>query len=291
MGKYKVLIVDDELIIRNSVQRIVSKYGHETVLAKSGQEGIEKQRAENPDIIFLDYRLPDLDGLQVLERIMKDRRDILVVIFSAYGTFKTVVDAIKLGAFDYLQKPFQNEEIALILMKAHEILKLRNEVRELRARSQKAYRSERIVAESPEMRGLLDLAVTVGRSGDTPVLIDGDTGVGKEVVAVVVHSNSRRSEGPFITVNCGAIPQDLMESELFGYEKGAFTGASMSGKTGFLDLAEGGSLFLDEVGELTPSGQVKLLRILEGKPYFRVGGVKEKYANVRLISATNRDLE
>jgi len=289
--QFKVLIVDDEMIVRNSLQRIISVYGHETFLAENGEEAIQKMLAVRPDLIFLDYRLPDLNGLEVLKRIKKEQEEVLVVVFSAYGTFRTVVEAMKLGAFDYLQKPYQNEEVAVILMKANETLKLKREVRELRARSKSVYRSDEIVAQSSQMRKLLDLAVMVGKSGDTPTLIEGETGVGKEVIAQVVHNNSRRCEGPFITVNCGAFPKGLMESELFGYEKGAFTGALDSGKAGFLELAERGTLFLDEVAELADGEQVKLLRILEGKGYFKVGGVKERRANVRIISATNRSLE
>ncbi len=291
MEQCKVLIVDDEMIVRNSLQRIIGNYGHETFLAEDGETAIEQLRDQRPDIVFLDYRLPDLDGLEVLKRIKKEQEEVLVVVFSAYGTFTTVVDAMKLGAFDYLQKPYQNEEIAVILMKAVKTLKLKKEVRELKARSESVYRSDRIIAESAEMKMLLELAVTVGRSGDTPTLIEGETGAGKEIIAHVIHNNSPRWEGPFITVNCGAFPKGLMESELFGYEKGAFTGALDSGKAGLLELAEGGSLFLDEVSELTDGEQVKLLRILEGKGYFKIGGVKERRANTRIISATNRNLE
>lgn len=291
MDQCKVLIVDDEMIVRNSLQRIITSYGHETFLAENGEGAIEQLRAHKPDIVFLDYRLPDLDGLEVLKRIKEEREEALVVVFSAYGTFRTVVDAMKLGAFDYLQKPYQNEEVTVILMKANKTLKLKKQVRDLRARSRSAYRSSQIVAESPEMKKLLELAVIVARSGDTPTLIEGETGAGKEIVAQVIHNNSQQCNGPFITVNCGAFPKGLMESELFGYEKGAFTGALDAGKAGFLELAEGGSLFLDEVSELTEGEQVKLLRILEGKGYFKIGGVEERRANVRIISATNRNLE
>jgi len=273
------------------LQRIVNDWGFETLLAESGGEAIEKVRAERPDIILLDYRLTDLDGVEVLKRIKKEDEEALVVLLSAYGTFKIVVEAMKLGSFDYIQKPYQNEEIAFILMKAKETLKLKREVKELRSRSQRVYRCDQVVAESPEMKKVLELAVTVGKIGDTQALIEGETGVGKEVVAQLIHSNSSRFEGPFITVNCGAIPKGLMESELFGYEKGAFTGALGSGKAGFVELAEGGTLFLDEVSELTADEQVKLLRILEGKNYFRVGGVKERKVNARIVSATNRKLQ
>ena len=290
MEKIKVLIVDDELVIRNCLQRIVSDWGYETLLAESGEEALEKVRLGRPDIIFLDYRLGDLDGIEVLRRIKEEDEEVQVILLSAYGTFKIVVEAMKLGSFDYIQKPFQNEEIAFTLMKAKETLKLKKEVRKLRARSLKEYRCGQFVAESPEMKKVVDLAVTVGKSGDTQVLIEGETGVGKEHIVQLIHSHSGRADGPLITVNCGAFPKGLMESELFGYEKGAFTGALNSGKAGFLESAEGGTLFLDEIAELTADEQVKILRILEGKNYFRVGGVKDRKVNARIISATNRNL-
>ena len=291
MIKCRVLIVDDEMIIRNSLERIISRHGNEIILAETGREAIDKARSEKPDIVFLDYRLPDLDGLEVLKRIKAENPDVLVLIFSAYGTLQTVVEAMKLGAFDYIQKPYQNEQIVLGMMKAAEALKLKREVKELRVRGEREYRCEQIVVNSEEMKRLLGLAVKVGRSGDTPVLIEGETGVGKEVIAQVIHRNSRRSHFPLITVNCGAIPKGLAESELFGYEKGAFTGALSSGKAGWFELGDGGTLFLDEVTELSENDQVKLLRVVEAKRYFRVGGGEERKADVRIISATNRNPE
>ena len=288
---YKVLIVDDELLIRSSLSRLVERQGFETILAETGQEGLEKALAERPEIIFLDYRLPDTDGLEVLKKIKKEDKDALVIFFSAHGTYKTVVEAIKEGAFDYLSKPYQNEEISLILMKAKEILKLKNEVLRLRSRSEKLYNFEEVIVKSPQMRQAIELAVSMGRQGDSAVLIEGDTGVGKEVMALLIHSNSARAEGQFVAVNCGAISKGLIESELFGYERGAFTGAMSTGKPGMIELAEGGTLFLDEIGELSLNEQTKLLRVLETRKYFRVGGVKERTADIRIISATNRTLE
>ena len=288
---YRVLIVDDELFIRSSLSRLVERQGFETLQAETGQEGLEKALAERPEIIFLDYRLPDTDGLEVLKKIKKENQDALVIFFSAHGTYKTVVEAIKEGAFDYLSKPYQNEEISLILMKAKEILKLKNEVLRLRARSEKLYNFNEVIVKSPKMRKALELAVSMGRQGDSAVLVEGDTGVGKEVIALLIHSNSPRADSQFIGVNCGAISKGLLESELFGYERGAFTGALSSGKPGMIELAEGGTLFLDEIGELSLNEQTKLLRVLETRKYFRVGGVKERTADIRIISATNRSLE
>lgn len=288
---YRVLIVDDELFIRSSLSRLVERQGFEAMQAETGQEGLEKAIAERPEIIFLDYRLPDTDGLEVLKKIKKENQDALVIFFSAHGTYKTVVEAIREGAFDYLSKPYQNEEISLVLLKAKEILKLKNEVLRLRARSEKLYNVDTVIVKSPQMRQVIDLAVSMGRQGDSAVLIEGDTGVGKEVMALLIHSNSARAEGPFIGVNCGAISKGLIESELFGYERGAFTGALSRGKPGMIELAEGGTLFLDEIGELSLNEQTKLLRVLETRKYFRVGGIKERTADIRVISATNRSLE
>lgn len=288
---YRVLIVDDELFIRSSLSRIVERQGFEALQAETGQEGLEKAISERPEIIFLDYRLPDTDGLEILKRIKKENKDALVIFFSAHGTYKTVVEAIKEGAFDYLNKPYQNEEISLILMKAKEIFKLKKEVQRLRSRSEKLYNVDEVIVKSPQMRQAVELAVSMGRQGDSTVLIEGDTGAGKEVMAVLIHSNSPRVDGQFVSVNCGAISKGLIESELFGYERGAFTGALSNGKPGMIELAEGGTLFLDEIGELSLNEQIKLLRVLETRKYFRVGGVKERTADIRIISATNRSLE
>lgn len=286
-----VLIVDDEQIIRNSLQRVIKELGHQTLIAANGAEALEKVMSYDIDIVFLDVRLPDLNGLEVLKQIREINQMAIVVVFSAYGTFKTVVEAMKLGAFDFLQKPYQNEEVGLILMKALERVKLAKEVCQLRATSNRIYKSKEIIAKSAVMRRVLDLALTASKSGDTPVLIEGETGVGKELIAHLVHTNSSRSKGPYIIFNCGAISKELMESEIFGYDKGAFTGALATGKPGMLELAGGGTLFLDEIGELRDNEQVKLLRVLEGQPYYRVGGVREKICDVRIISATNRDLD
>ncbi len=288
---YRVLIVDDELLVRSSLSRLVERQGFEAMQAETGEEGLEKALGERPEIIFLDYRLPDTDGLEVLKKIKKENQDSLVIFFSAYGTYKIVVEAIKEGAFDYLNKPYQNEEVSLILMKAKEIFKLKNEVLRLRARSEKLYNVDEVIVKSTQMRQAIELAVSMGRQGDSAVLIEGDTGVGKELIAVLIHSNSVRADGRFIGVNCGAISKGLIESELFGYERGAFTGALSSGKPGLIEQAEGGTLFLDEIGELTLNEQTKLLRVLETRKYFRVGGVKERTADIRVISATNRALE
>lgn len=290
--KFKVLVVDDDLIIRSSLNRIIAKEGYAPILCGSGEEALDKVQNIAPDIVFLDLRLPGMDGLSTLRKIKEIDEDIIVILFSAYGTFETVVEAVKYGAFDYIQKPYKNEDIKINLSKAVETIKLKKEVTRLRYqnKSTNRYRFEQIIAKSDIMRETIDKAVNAAKSSDTPVLIQGETGVGKEIVAHTIHHNSPRRGGPFLTLNCGAIPKDIMESELFGYEKGAFTGADRS-KPGLFELAENGTLLLDEIGELSGQGQVKLLRVLENKTFFKVGGVAEKVSDVRIIASTNKFLE
>jgi DNA-binding NtrC family response regulator len=290
--KFKVLVVDDDPIIRNSLNRIIAKEGYAPILCGSGEEALDKVQNVAPDIVFLDLRLPGMDGLSTLRKIKEIDEDIIVILLSAYGTFETVVEAVKYGAFDYIQKPYKNEEIKINLSKAVETIRLKKEVTRLRYqnKSTNRYRFEQIIAKSGKMRDTIDKAVSAAKSSDTPVLIQGETGVGKEIVARTIHHNSPRRGGPFLTLNCGAIPKDIMESELFGYEKGAFTGADRS-KPGLFELAENGTLLLDEIGELSGQGQVKLLRVLENKTFFKVGGVAEKVSDVRIIASTNKLLE
>ncbi len=288
---YRVLIIDDELFIRSSLSRLVERQGFEALQAETGQEGLEKVFTERPEIIFLDYQLPDTDGLEVLREIKRENQDALVIFLSAHGTYKTVAEAIREGAFDYLSKPYPDEDISLVLMKAKKVLKLKNEVLRLRARSEKLHNVDEVIVKSPQMRKALELAVSMGRQGDSAVLVEGDTGVGKEVVARLIHSSSPRAGGQFIGVNCGAISKGLLDAELFGCERGAVTGALSSGKPGMIELAEGGTLFLDEIGELSLNEQTKLLRVLETRKYYRVGGLRERTADIRIVSATNRSLE
>jgi two-component system, NtrC family, response regulator AtoC len=286
--KYTVLVVDDELSIRNALKRIIDKLGYNTILADSGESALKKVRTDNPDIVYLDLRLPGMNGLEALERIKAFDQDIVVFLISAYGTFKDVVEAIRVGAFDYIQKPFANEAINISLLKAAEAIRTRKEVRRLRYKND--FNEKKLyLAASPEMCKLFDFTKEIAKSSDTSVLIQGETGVGKEIVAQIIHYNSPRRDGPFLCLNCGAFPKELLESELFGYNKGAFTGAEKS-KPGLFELAEEGTLLLDEVGDLSHEGQVKLLRILENGTFFRVGGTAQKRCDVRILASTNRDL-
>jgi len=288
--KSTVLVVDDELSVRNSLKRVIDKQGYHTILACTGETALEKVRLETPDIVYLDLRLPGINGLETLRDIKAIDQDAIVFLISAYGTFEDVVEGMKLGAFDYIQKPFANEAIKISLLKASEAIRTKKEVRHLRYKSDLSTREAQIISKSVRMCKIFDMAMGAAKSPDTPVLIEGETGVGKEIVAQAIHYNSPRRDGPFLCLNCGAFPRELLESELFGYNKGAFTGASKN-KAGLFELAEGGTLLLDEVGDLSHEGQVKLLRILENKTFFRIGDTAQRKSDARILASTNRDLE
>jgi two-component system response regulator AtoC len=288
--KFKILVIDDEPILRNSLEIALKVSGYDVITAQSGEEGIELFLKESPDLILLDHWLPGINGDEVLRLIREKDTDILVIIMTAQGSIELAVASMKMGAFDFLVKPFDLEQLESLVQRGLERVRLKKEVEWLREQYREKFRIG-IIAVSPKMKGVLDLAEKVAKGTDTTVLIEGETGTGKELLAEYIHFLSPRSAFPFIPLNCGAIPKDLFESELFGYEKGAFTGASEKGKMGKVEAAEKGTLFLDEVVDLTPAAQVKVLRVLEEKEYFKVGGVQKKTADVRIIAATNRNLE
>ncbi|MBM4388954.1 MAG: sigma-54-dependent Fis family transcriptional regulator, partial [Deltaproteobacteria bacterium] len=246
---------------------------------------------ESPDLILLDHWLPGMNGDEVLRLIRQKDTDVLVIIMTAQGSIELAVTSMKRGAFDFLVKPFDLEQLETLVKKGLEPIRMKKEVEWLREQYRDRFRSGAIIAVSREIRDALDLAAKVAEGADTTVLLEGETGTGKELFAEYIHYLSSRSAFPFIPLNCGAIPKDLFESELFGYEKGAFTGASEKGKIGKVEAARGGTLFLDEVLELPPAAQVKVLRVLEEKEYYKVGGVEKKSADVRIVAATHRDLE
>ncbi len=288
--KNRVLVVDDDQLIRSSLKRLVIKSGYQAEVSDCGNDALKKVKENQYHIVFIDYRLPGMDGLETMKKILEILPEVVVIFFSAYGTIKTVVKAMQLGAFDYIQKPYNNDEILVILMRAKKHIKLTREVKHLKLRNQTAnLPCNNIVAESQEICRVLDMAKNISKSSDTPVLILGETGVGKEVIASTIHYNSPRRDGPFLKINCAAIPKDLLESELFGHEKGSFTGAEQK-KPGFFELAEGGTLLLDEIGELSMHAQVKLMRVIENKTFFKVGGTSQEISDVRVIASTNRNL-
>ncbi|MBM4277818.1 MAG: sigma-54-dependent Fis family transcriptional regulator [Deltaproteobacteria bacterium] len=289
--RFKILVIDDEPILRESLDVALKTLGHNVIIAGTGEEGLELFSKESPDLVLLDHWLPGINGDEVLQKVKERDPEIPVIIMTAQGSIELAVNSMKMGAFDFMVKPFDLDQIESLVKKGLERVHLKKEVEWLRSQYQERFRSGGIIGVSQKMKEVLGLAEKVAQSLDTTLLIEGETGTGKELLAEYIHFLSPRSSFPFIPINCGAIPKDLFESELFGYEKGAFTGALEKGKMGKVEAADKGTLFLDEVGELPPSAQVKVLRVLEEKEYFKVGGVEKKKADVRIIAATNKDLE
>ncbi len=284
----KILVVDDDQGLRKSLTLILEDGGHEVVLAANGEEGLGVAANENPQIILCDVRMPKMDGLQFLARYREAEGRALVIVMTAYGNVELAVNAMKAGAYDYLPKPFGADEVLLTIRKAEEREQLRTEVGRLRAEVSAGRRIGDIVARSPTMIRALETAVKVA-GHPSSVLLTGESGTGKELMARLIHRESDRAAKPFVPVNCGAIPETLLESEFFGYLRGAFTGADRD-RAGLFEAADGGTLFLDEVGELPTALQVKLLRALQEGEIRRLGGTETCMVDVRIVSATNIDL-
>ncbi len=289
MAEPRILIVDDEYLIRWTLQQNLEKEGYEIILSENGEDAIDKVKKEAPDIVLLDIKLPGVDGYEVLERIFKIDRDVIVIMITAYDDVERVVRAMKLGAFDYIAKPFDFNKIYLSIKKALEASQIKREVKYLRQEQRNKYGSDKIIAVSQEMEKILKLVERLALSDTSTVLIQGESGTGKELIAHTIHYQSKRENMPFITVNCAGFPEHLLENELCGHEKGAFTDAKEV-KKGLFEVAEGGTLFLDEIGDMNQAMQAKLLRLIEQKTFRRMGGVKEIQVDVRIIAATNRDL-
>ena len=289
MRRYKILIVDDDRLLQNSLLAILSEK-YDPMIAGSGEEALRLLQKNEADLILLDIRLPGMDGVEILHQIKKLGLDIPIIMMTAYEDVKTVVHSMKAGACDYLVKPLEIEMFELVIEKALENLRLKEEVQELRRVYLKEFNQEHVVGESEAIRAVFAFADKVARSHDTTVLIEGETGVGKEVVARMIHQRGSRYDKPFVGINCGAISKELLESELFGYEKGAFTGGLQEGKKGKIEMANSGTLLLDEVSELHPAAQVNLLRFLEEREFYPVGGTRKKKVDVRVIAATNKSL-
>lgn len=288
-GKMSIMIVDDELIIRESFVRWFEKSGHRVKAASSGLEALEKLEEFPFELLFVDIKMPGMDGIELLKRVKEEYPDTIVVIITAYGSIETAVKAMKLGAADYLLKPFKPDQLSLVMEKVAQQSKLSSEYNYLKGRLEQMTRFDNIIGQSPPMEEIFQLIPEVAHT-DTSILIVGETGTGKELVAKAIHAKSHRSYGPFIAINCGAMPDTLLESELFGHQKGAFTGAIRARK-GFLEVASGGTLFLDEIGEISPKMQMDLLRVLEEKKITRVGDTHAIDVDFRLISATTKDLK
>ena len=272
-------------------KKVLVKLGYEVELCMNAGESIDKIRTFDPDIILLDIYLTTHNGLELLKEFRKDFHHIPVIMITGYSDVKIAVSAIKSGAFDFLLKPIDLDQLKLILQKATENIALRSEVDKYQVLLQGSELTKDFFGKSRKIQRVLSSVEKLAASSDTTILIEGESGTGKEEIAKYVHQNSPRKSAPFIQINCAAIPKELAESELFGHEKGAFTGASQKTKLGKFELADGGSILLDEIGELTLDLQVKLLRVLQEKRFYRVGGEKEVKINVRVIAATNKSLE
>ncbi len=289
MDHRRVLVVDDEESMRHMLSLLLRKEGYDVEAVEDGERALEALERERYDFVLCDIKMPGLDGLGFLKRLReRPGLDTTVIMMSAYGTVDTAIECMKLGAYDYIAKPFRKDEIVLTLRKAEERERLRREVRRLRKEVQREYAFSSIVAKSHKMLEVFEIIKKVA-GYDTTVLITGESGVGKELVARAIHYNSSRREGPFVPVNCGAIPESLLESELFGFVKGAFTDAQRT-KKGLFEEADKGTLFLDEIGELPKELQVKLLRALQEGEIRRLGDTRPLRVDVRIIAATARDL-
>ncbi|MCK4343033.1 MAG: sigma-54-dependent Fis family transcriptional regulator [Phycisphaerae bacterium] len=288
--KIRVLIVEDEELIRWSLRQRFEERGYQVVEVETGQAALDAFDEGLFDLILLDYRLPDMTGLDVLRGVREVDHDTVVIMMTAYSSIETAVEAIKLGAFHYITKPFQISQLLLTVDKALETTKLRREVRELRRQMKQEFGMEAIIGRDASMLRLFEIIKQVSRTGVSTVFLRGETGTGKDLVARVIHHNSDRAVNSFVNITCTALSESLLESELFGHERGAFTDAKLQ-KKGLLELADGGTVYLDEVGDMPPALQAKLLRFLEERRFRRVGSTKEISVDVRVMAATNRDLE
>ncbi|NLC07015.1 MAG: sigma-54-dependent Fis family transcriptional regulator [Syntrophomonadaceae bacterium] len=288
-NRKRILVVDDEDSVRCLLREIFRKEGYQVDLAENGLEALNLVERSQYDLAIIDIRMPVMDGLELFHVFLEKHPEIIVIIITAFASVDTAVEAMKLGAYNYISKPFNIAEIKLNVKRALESKDLAEEVKELRQEIQKRYSINNIIGHSGKMQ---EIYKTVGRVANcnVTVLIQGESGTGKELIAKAIHYNSRRKEAPLVKVNCAALPEGLLESELFGHEKGAFTGA-LEKKKGKFEQADKGTLFLDEIGDMSPSLQVKLLRVIQEKEFERVGGLETIKVDVRIIAATNRHLE
>jgi DNA-binding NtrC family response regulator len=289
MTSYSIYIVDDEAVARDGLKLALKKKNYQVAAYESAESALKAIDERAPDLVLLDIGLPGMSGVEALEIIKKRHPEVIVVMITAYEDVPTVVSSMKNGAYEYVVKPVQMDALLVILRNAFETIAMRKEIQALHEK----YLRENLpcfIGESNAIQDVMELVAKVAQSPDTPILILGDTGTGKELIAKAVHYKSPNFKGPMVAVNCAAMPKELIESELFGYEKGAFTGAERSGKEGLVEKAANGTLFLDEVGDLGLEAQVKLLRFLDTGEYYRVGGTQKRAVKTRIISATNRDL-
>jgi DNA-binding NtrC family response regulator len=290
MPSEKILIVDDERLVRWSLRQKCEEWGYHVVEAESGVPGLKVAQVESPDLVLLDVRMPDMTGLEVLDQLKKNGDARAVIMITADPQLDDVKAALKLGAYDFVGKPLDFDELQVAIKNALEATQLRSEVQKLRGDLRRRTGYHEVVGKSAKMAELMSFVRKVASSEATTILIQGESGTGKDLIAKAIHYDSSRQEKPFVAINCSAIPETLMEAELFGHEKGAFTDAKQM-KKGLFEMADGGTLFLDEIGELSPLLQAKLLRVLEDQVIRRIGGVRDMQVDVRVIAASNRDLE
>lgn len=289
MAHIRILVVDDELIVRESLIGWLKKGGYDVDSASSGTEALKRLQEKEYDLVFIDIKMPDMSGIDVLKNLKESSPNTLAVMITAYGSVETAVEAMKLGASDYLMKPFEPEHLVLLVEKLLHQKKLIDENLFLKEQVSKRTRYQELIGSAPCMQKLFEIIEEVA-AVDSPVLIQGETGTGKELIAKAIHAKSPRRFGPFVAINCGAFPEGLLETELFGHEAGAFTGA-VKARKGRIEIAHGGTLFLDEIGEIPLKMQVDLLRVLEEKRFQRVGGREYIPVDFRFISATHKNLE
>ena len=287
--KPRILVADDEESIREFLEIMLKKEGYDVVCVEDGQKALEVMKKRNIDLIISDLQMPNMTGIELLREVKDQSSNILFMLITAFGTTESAVEAMKLGAYDYITKPFKIDEVRIVIANALRSQSLEVENRALKKELQREYSFQNFIGNSDAMHRVFDLIQRVAKA-PTNILITGESGTGKEMVAKAIHYNGTLKSKPFETVNCGAIPESLMESEMFGHKKGSFTGA-IADKPGLFEVASGGIIFLDEVGELPLSVQVKLLRVIQEKVIRRVGGTEDTEVDIRIIAATNRDLE
>jgi DNA-binding NtrC family response regulator len=290
MPAEKIMIIDDERLVRWSLRQKCEEWGYQVIEAESGVPGLKLAHQESPDLVLLDVRMPDITGIEVLDQLKKNGDARAVIMITADPQLDDVKSALKLGAYDFVGKPVDFDELRVTIKNALEATSLRSEVQNLRGEMRRGAGYSSVVGISPKMTELMNFVRKVAASAATTILIQGESGTGKDLIAKAIHYESSRQNKPFVAINCSAIPETLMEAELFGHEKGAFTDAKQM-KKGLFETADGGTLFLDEIGELSPLLQAKLLRVLEDQVIRRVGGVRDMQVDVHVIAASNRDLE
>ncbi|HON22208.1 MAG TPA: sigma-54 dependent transcriptional regulator [Syntrophales bacterium] len=289
MKEFKILIAEDDDLNRQNLNELLESCGYEVHAVADGRQALETYVQDVYDLVVTDLRMPNMDGLELLKQVKELNAEQLVILVTGYGSVQTAVDAMKMGAFDYITKPLKDDLVRITVSRALSFARLKEENVDLKDRLQDKFDFGKMIGYSDSMKKVFEKIEKVAKT-DSTVLIHGESGTGKELVARAIHFNSDRKYRPLVPVNCGAIPEELLESELFGHEKGAFTGAIRT-RIGRFELAQGGTIFLDEIGDMSPSLQVKVLRVIQEKQFERIGGVKTMTVDVRIITATNQDLE